>query len=153
MKSLLLIVIIAAIAFAVYRAYQISQEESKEGRTLRSLPPSVQHVVAKMDGESQTAFFNEYERKKKKISVGYIFWVFLGIHYLYYGKVGLQFAFWFTFGGFGLWALADLFRMPSIAHAANDQIAREVIQTLHVGTAFLGPENQRPLEPPAAGAT
>lgn len=37
-------------------------QESREVRTLASLPPSVQHVVAQMDGGAQAAFFNEYER-------------------------------------------------------------------------------------------
>lgn len=90
MKALMIIVVIGAIAFAIYRASQASQEESKEDRTVRSLPPSVQHVVAKMDGQSQTVFFNEYEKRKKKVSVGYTLWFLLGMHYLYYGKIGVQ---------------------------------------------------------------
>jgi len=55
---------------------------------------------------------------------------------LYTRQVGLQFAFWFTLGGFGIWWLVDLFRMPSIVRGCNEQIAREALQTLALGNAF-----------------
>jgi hypothetical protein len=141
-KFILVIVLIAA-AFGLYRAYVASQEESKEVRTIRALPPSVQHVVGQMDPQAQATFFNEYERKRKKTSVGYLLWL-IGFHYLYYGKVGLWFAYWITLAGLGFWALVDLFRMPSIAHAANEQMARQALQTLGIA-AFAAP--QRPHTP------
>jgi TM2 domain-containing membrane protein YozV len=131
----ILLLLIGLIAAAVM-AYRSSQEETREARTIRSLPPSVQHVVAQMDGGSQAAFFNEYERKKKKKSIGWLLWFFFGFHYLYVGKVGLQFAYWFTLGGVWVWTIFDFFRMPSIIRAANDQMAREALQTLHIGAAF-----------------
>jgi hypothetical protein len=137
LKFILLIALIAA-AFGIYRAYLASQEESKEVRTVRALPPSLQHVVGQMDPQSQAAFFNEYERKQKKVSAGYLLWL-IGFQYLYYGKVGLFFAYWFTAGGLGIWALVDLFRMPSIARAANEQMARQALQTLGIA-AFTAPQ-------------
>jgi hypothetical protein len=139
MKILVFLLIILGIGYAGYRAYQASQEETREVRTVRSLPPSVQHVVAKMDASTQVTFFNEYEKKKKKISVGYLFWI-IGFQYLYYGKAGLWFAYWFTLGGLGFWALADLVRMPSIARSANEQMARQALQTLQIGAAFSAPD-------------
>jgi len=132
------LVVVGAIGFAAYRVFQSSKEETSESRTIKSLPPSIQHVVSQMDQESQNAFFNEYERKKKKKSIGWLAWLFLAWHYLYVGKVGMQFAFWFTGGGFMIWWLADLFRMPSIIRSANEQIARNAIQTLGTASAFGG---------------
>ena len=132
----LTLLIVAGIAYAGFRIYQANQEETSESRTVKSLPPSVQHVVMKMDRESQSAFFNEYERKKKKKSIGWIAWIIIGWHYLYAGKIGLQFAFWFTLGGFGVWWFIDLFRMPSIIRSANEQIARQAIQTLGLSASF-----------------
>jgi hypothetical protein len=140
-KILILIVLIGA-AIAVFRAYAASQQESREARTLRSLPPSVQHVVARMDPQGQAALFNEYEAKRKKTSVGYLLWL-VGFHYLYYSKVGLFFAYWLTGGGAGFWTLADLFRMPSIARAANEQVARQALHTLSPA-AFNAPQMQPP---------
>jgi TM2 domain-containing membrane protein YozV len=136
MENFFWIIVIAAIGMAGYQFYRSSQEESKEARTVASLPPSVQHVVAQMDGGTQAAFFNEYDRKKKRKSVGYLAWFFLGWHYLYAKKVGMQFAFWFTGGGFLIWWFVDFFRMPGIIRSVNEQMAREALQTLHIGAAF-----------------
>lgn len=136
MKGLLALVVLAGIAFAVYQAMQAAKTESGEARTINSLPPTVRHAVLQLDGASQAALFNEFERKKKKLSVAYIAWFLLGWHYLYVGKVGVQFAFWLTFGGFWVWWFLDLFRMPSIVRGANEQIARQALQTLGVGQAF-----------------
>jgi hypothetical protein len=148
MSTLIILIVLAAVIFAIYRAYTAAQEESKvskEVRTIRSLPPSIQHVVSRMDGRSQAALFNEYEQKKKKISVGYILWFIFGFHYLYYSKVGIQFLFWFTGAGLGSWALVDLFRMPSIARSANEQIARQALQALQtLGIAAFATPQQFP---------
>ena len=133
---LVVLILIAAAVLVVYRVRQSSKEETSESRTIQSLPPSIQHVVSQMDGESQNAFFNEYERKKKKKSVGWIAWFFLGWHYLYVGKVGVQFAFWFTGGWLVIGYFVDFFRMPSIIRSANEQIARDAIQTLGTMASF-----------------
>lgn len=138
MKTLIILLFLVAAGYAIYRAYNASQEEAKEARTIRSLPPSVQHVVGQMDPNSQAVFFNDYERKKLKKSIGWILWFLFGLHYIYAKKVGMQFAYWFTLGGLGFWAIADLFRMPSIIRDANEQIAREVMQTLQMGASFRG---------------
>ena len=136
MKSLIILLVLCGLGIAVFKAYKANQEETSESRTVKSLPPTVQHTVAQMDAASQNAFFNEYEKKKKKVSIAYIVWIILGWHYLYLKKVGLQFAFWFTLGGFGIWWIADLFRMPSLVRGANEMIARDALQTLSIGNQF-----------------
>jgi hypothetical protein len=141
MKNIFFLIILAGAAYGIYQAYLSSQTETKEARSIKSLPPSVQHAVAGMDPTTQSAFFNEYEAKKKRSSIGYIAWATCGWHYLYLKKVGLQFAFWFTAGGFGVWWFFDLFRMPSIVRSANEQIARDALQTLSHGMAFRAPTN------------
>lgn len=153
--TFIVLLVLLALGFAGYRAYQASKQETSESRTVNSLPPSIQHVVTQMDSQSQNAFFNEYESKKKKKSIGWIAWFLLGWHYLYVGKVGMQFAFWFTLGGFYIWWVVDFFRMPSIIRSANEQIARNAIQTLGTAAAFgrdAGPQDGSPAlethEPP-----
>jgi hypothetical protein len=49
MKSLLPVLILGALGVAIYLSVRASRVESVEARTLASLPPSVQHVVARMD--------------------------------------------------------------------------------------------------------
>jgi hypothetical protein len=135
------ILFLIAVGLVAFLAHRASQSESKEVRSIHSLPPSVQHVVEQMDNASQAAFFNEYELKKKKLSIGYVLWLIFGFHYLYYGKGWLQLFYWVTLGGLGIWALIDLFRMPSIRDEANEQIARQTLQTLHIGAAFGSPQS------------
>lgn len=139
MKSITVIIPLVLIAFAIYKAVQYSKSENSELNTVQSLPPSIQQVVSKMDPESRSVFFNEYSRKKKPIWVGYVLWFVFAMYYAYYRKIGLQIVFWITLGGFGLWLMIDLFRIPSIARDANEQIAREVLQTIQIGKSFEPP--------------
>ena len=144
MRNLIILILLAGVAFAGFNAWKASQAESKEARTVKSLPPSVQHTVAQMDTASQNAFFNEYERKKKKVSIGYVAWMVCGWHYFYVKKTGLQVVYYLTAGGFGLWAIADLFRMPSIIRDSNESAAREALQTLAIGNQFNKPSGGTP---------
>jgi hypothetical protein len=65
-------------------------------------------------------------------------WPLGALYYAYNKKIGLQFVLWLTaFVGIGIvWWIIDLFRMPWIVDAANDQIAREIAQTLSLGKSF-----------------
>ncbi len=136
MRSFVGAAVLVLIAFAIFRAVQSSKAENTELGTLQALPPSIQQVVSKMDPETRNVFFREYAQKRKPLYVGYILWFVLSLYYAYYRKVGLQFVFWITGGGFLIWWIIDLFRMPSIARQANEQIARQVLQTLQIGQAF-----------------
>jgi hypothetical protein len=136
MKTLLPLIVLAVIGFVIYKAVQANKAETSEERTIKGLPPTVQHTVAQMDAMSQNAFFNEYQKKKKKVAVAYVLYLF-GFHYIYLRKVGLFFAYWLTAAGLGIWAIADLFRMPSIVfRSSNEQSAREALQTLAIGNQF-----------------
>ena len=122
--------------FVGFIAYKAHEKESQEARTLRSLPPSVQHVVAQMEPGAQAAFFNEYERYKKRIVVAYLLLWLCGAHYFYLRQPLLNAAYWFTGAGAWLWYWIDVFRMPSLVRTANEQSARQALQTLHVGAVF-----------------
>lgn len=146
---------IVLIGVAGFLAYQASQREAGEFRTIQSLPPSAQHVVSRMAPDFQTAFFNEYEAKKRNLSVAYVLWFCCGLHYVYVRQIGLQVAYWITGGGFGIWSFIDLFRMPSIVRDANEQTARIAIQTLGIAhqmgtTAMAAPPMPAPMPPPIA---
>ena len=155
MQHFIVLVILVVIVSGGVKAYQSSQKESTEQRTLSNLPPSVQYVVAQMDGGTQAAFFNEYWDKRRKISVGYVCWIIFGFHYFYIKKFGLQVLFWLSFVFFGLgliWWIIDFFRIPSIMREANEQIARQALQTLQIATSYSAPSSvidQRPAPAPA----
>ena|SRR5690606_20181574 len=66
--------------------------------------------------------------KMKSTGTAYLCWFFLGCHYAYLGKWGLQILYWITFGGLGIWALIDLFLIPSKVNAHNLIIANQIDQ-------------------------
>lgn len=62
----------------------------------------------------------------KSTGTAYLCWFFLGCHYAYLGKWGLQILYWITFGGIGIWAIIDLFLIPSKVNAHNLIIANQI---------------------------
>lgn len=64
----------------------------------------------------------------KSTEIAYLCWFFLGCHYAYLGKWGLQILYWFTLGGLGIWALIDLFTIPSKVSTHNLIIANQIDQ-------------------------
>lgn len=104
--------------------------------TIKShLPQAVYSKVAGMEPLAQAGFVDEYNRQKKSIGVAYIFWFLgsiLGLHYLYFKKPLLFFLFLFTMGGFIIWWLIDLFRIPSVIREHNKTIALNVLRDIQV---------------------
>jgi len=66
------------------------------------------------------------QSKVKSTGTAYLLWLFLGAHYAYLGKWGIQFLYWFTLGGLGIWALIDLFTMSSKVERHNALIFQQI---------------------------
>ncbi|MGG6231824.1 TM2 domain-containing protein [Tenacibaculum sp. SDUM215027] len=66
------------------------------------------------------------QSKVKSTGTAYILLLFLGAHYAYLGKWGVQFLYWFTLGGLGIWALIDLFTMSSKVEKYNSLIFQQI---------------------------
>lgn len=71
---------------------------------------------------------NKYDLQSQIKSTGtaYMLWFFLGAHYAYLGKWGVQFLYWITFGGVGIWALIDLFSMSGKISSHNSLIYQKI---------------------------
>ena len=95
--------------------------------TRRGIPEAVKLAYGKMSRDEQKAFERDYKKRYKSTTTGLIAWLFLGWHYLYLGKVGMQFAFWFTGGGMLIWWLIDLFRVNGMVIQANEDMARKLL--------------------------
>jgi TM2 domain-containing membrane protein YozV len=91
------------------------------------LPEAVRIASAKLDPKMQKAFARDFAKRKKSLIGPCVAWLFLGWHYLYLGKIGLQFAFWITFGGVFFWWLRDFFRLPGIVALHNEDMARRLM--------------------------
>lgn len=66
--------------------------------------------------------------KIKSSGTAYLCWFFLGCHYAYLGKWGLQFLYWFTLGGLGIWILIDLFHIPTKVNKYNMLINNQIAE-------------------------
>ena len=56
----------------------------------------------------------------KSVETAYLFFFFLfGTHYAYLGKWGIQFLYWITLGGLGIWALIDFFTISEKVERHN----------------------------------
>ena len=65
----------------------------------------------------------------KSTGTAYLLFFFLfGTHYAYLGKWGIQFLFWLTLGGIGIWWLIDLFTMSSKVNNHNAIIFHQIEQ-------------------------
>lgn len=66
------------------------------------------------------------QSKMKSTGTAYLCWFFLGVHYAYLGKWGLQFLYWLTIGGLGVWMLIDLFHIPTKVSNHNRIISSQI---------------------------
>lgn len=90
----------------------------------RELPYAVTAQLAELPQEAQQEFFEEYNRNARTTSIAYILQTLVfGTHYAYLNRWFLQFLYWFTIGGLGIWWFIDLFRIPSMIETHNNKIA------------------------------
>lgn len=95
----------------------------------RELPYAVTAQLAELPQEAQREFFEEYNRNARTTSIGYILHLLVfGTHYAYLNQWILQFLYWFTAGGFGIWWFIDLFRIPSMIEAHNNKVADQTLR-------------------------
>lgn len=69
---------------------------------------------------------NYLQSQLKNTGNAYLLWFFLGAHYAYLGRWGVQLLYWFTLGGLGIWLIIDLFTMKSKVEDHNRPILEEM---------------------------
>jgi hypothetical protein len=95
----------------------------------RELPYAVTAQLSELPQEAQREFFEEYNRNARTTSIGYILHLLVfGTHYAYLNQWVLQFIYWLTAGGFGIWWFIDLFRIPSMIEAHNNKVADQTLR-------------------------
>ena len=68
----------------------------------------------------------ELQGEIKSKGTAFVMYWFLGAHYAYLGKWGIQLAYWFTLGGLGIWLVVDLFRIGGLVKRYNNLIYEEL---------------------------
>jgi len=121
----------------------------------KGLPFPVTAQLADLPEEAQREFYHIYDRNKKSTVLAYILQNFVfQSHYLYLRKIGLQILYWLTGGGFGIWWLIDLFRMPKLVREYNEQVAEDALREvvfkykLRGGQQYHQQQINRPVSPP-----
>lgn len=102
------------------------------GSIFDNLPAMVRNEVVKLPPQKQEEFVEEYRRKAKSTGPAYLLWLFLGWHYVYLRKWGIQILFWVTLGGLFVWWLIDLFRIPGMVMDYNKDVSVDVLRNLKV---------------------
>lgn len=75
---------------------------------------------------------------KKDTGVTYLCWFFFGVHYFYLNKPLTNIIYWLTLGGLGIWAIIDLFRIPSMVREHNEESVQNAV---HEAKAIYSDEN------------
>jgi hypothetical protein len=71
----------------------------------------------------------------KSKGIAYLFWFFFGAHYAYLGKWGTQIFYWITLGGFGVWAIIDLFTLSGKVELYNTNVELKTIRAATLANA------------------
>ena len=91
------------------------------------LSDSVYALLADLPERHQAAFSDEFMRRRKTTGKAFLWWFLFGLHYAYLGQWGWQVAYWLTLGGFGIWAIVDLFRLRGLVRNANHDLAMQIL--------------------------
>src|SRR5690625_7848802 len=73
----------------------------------------------------------EYDNQKKSPGVAYALWFFLGVvgcHRFYAGDTGYALGLLFTLGGFGVWALIDVFFICMRIRTLNEHTQQHIFK-------------------------
>jgi len=92
----------------------------------------IQKKFRELNSEQQRIFVSEFERRKKSVGVSYLLWFLLGWHYAYLKKWGWLILYILTVGGFFVWAIIDLFRIPKMVEQYNNDLALEVLRDISI---------------------
>lgn len=94
------------------------------------------HLKRNLSHQDLMILESEMDKHKKSKPVAFILWLFtggLGGHRYYLGDIGYAIAMTLTLGGFGFWALIDVFFISGRIDKKTEIKERELIVKLGVG--------------------
>lgn len=94
------------------------------------MPKDLKPYYENLSEQGKKSFKKQLSRRRKSTTVAYLGWLLFGWHYAYLGKWGLQFMYWASAGGLGVWMFLDLFRTPIMVEKHNFAIAYEVMESI-----------------------
>ncbi|MDG4655176.1 TM2 domain-containing protein [Chryseobacterium arthrosphaerae] len=92
----------------------------------------IQKKYRELNSEQKRIFISEFETRKKSVGISYLLWFLLGWHYAYLKKWGWLILYILTAGGFFIWAIIDLFRIPNMVEQYNNDLALEILRDISI---------------------
>lgn len=80
--------------------------------------------VCSLPYEEERYMAKHLPERKRCLPRALVYWIF-GCHYFYLHQKWTNVAYWITLGGFLVWMLVDLYRLPMMVDEANEKIAIE----------------------------
>ena len=78
--------------------------------------------VCSLPYEEERYMAKHLQERKRHLKKAVLYWM-IGCHYFYLHKNWINVMYWLTLGGFFLWMLVDLYRLPMMVDEANEKIA------------------------------
>lgn len=94
------------------------------------------HLKRKLSHQDLMILESEMDKHRKSKPVAFILWLFtggIGGHRYYLGDIGYAIAMTLTLGGFGIWALLDVFFISGRVDQKAEIKEREIIVNLGMG--------------------
>jgi hypothetical protein len=96
----------------------------------RYLHPATRDKLMQMSPGRQQEFTRRFRPRAKSVRVAYLL-LFIGFtHYPYLGKPKHWYLMLLSMGGVGLWAFADMVRMPLLVSNYNRRVGEDVLAEL-----------------------
>lgn len=94
------------------------------------LPMMIKEPLSKMPTEKQALFVEEYKKQCKSNGLMIALAILFPIQLFLLGKSGLGIAYWFTFGGMGVWWVVEIFLTPKRVSDFNGDVGMQIMRDM-----------------------
>lgn len=109
------------------------QDNTAEMLVQDKLPATVREAVDKLPPILKQEFYEEYTLSERKLALSYLFLLIpppFSCHYFYNNRILTQILYSITLGGFYIWWIVDLFRLPQLVQDENRNLARKFLKRM-----------------------
>ena len=110
----------------IERVEDMRRVYEKTATLLYSYQEGFPYWICALPYDMERKLFRVLPKRKRKLWVATLLWT-VGLHYFYLGHPKKNLLYLLTLGGFFLWMLTDLYRLPLMVDQRNEEIAEEVV--------------------------
>ncbi len=109
------------------RVQDMHRVYEKTSTLLYSYQEGFPYWICALPYDVERHLFRVLPKRKRKLWLATLLWL-VGLHYFYLGQPKKNILYLLTLGGFFLWMLVDLYRLPLMVDERNEEIAEEVVR-------------------------